>query len=449
MNIKQLDYLRSLGYSNNEAIDIFSNSTRMTAWGYSHKIDGELVNKLGNLLGIADKKKRVGFILYWLMRSDRSNSWLRVPKSKQWYEGRSSVSGISYDLLVTKVIDKLVSLDMIDVIPGSHYHQLQTLIKPNRNFSFLFDIRLDNKALLLNQQIHNDSFLPVVLRNKSKKIIKVSQGNRILKKMSKDLSLINKTNSSSSITLSYSLLLLSPSLEGNTTNDEEQTQSISGLKADEKMSSLIGENNTINHLFYYTRMFNERKSNKTLFEAGGRFYSRGSNLPKRVRDEIMIDGEKTVELDFSCYHPTMIAAMCSETLSVDPYSLPYDLVDSWGRADHKKAVNGIINCSSKKAANGFLQSLGIKKPSRYIAAVLNLTPYLKDFIGTDAGVRLQKTDSDIANRIMIEFINTTGSAILCWHDSFRVQEKYEDLLKDIMKRTFRETFNTNIEVHNV
>ena len=54
---------------------------------------------------------------------------------------------------------------------------------------------------------------------------------------------------------------------------------------------------------------------------GGRFYGEYQNLPKSERDQILIDGEMTVELDFKSLHYAMMYAKAGLQLEDDPYSV--------------------------------------------------------------------------------------------------------------------------------
>lgn len=52
---------------------------------------------------------------------------------------------------------------------------------------------------------------------------------------------------------------------------------------------------------------------------GGRFYGDYQNLPKAERDQIFIDGEPTVELDFKSLHYAMMYALAGIQMEGDPY----------------------------------------------------------------------------------------------------------------------------------
>ncbi|NRP53652.1 MULTISPECIES: hypothetical protein [unclassified Marinobacterium] len=54
---------------------------------------------------------------------------------------------------------------------------------------------------------------------------------------------------------------------------------------------------------------------------GGRFYGEYQNLPKSERNQILIDGERTVELDFKSLHYAMMYAKAGLQLEDDPYSV--------------------------------------------------------------------------------------------------------------------------------
>ena len=63
-----------------------------------------------------------------------------------------------------------------------------------------------------------------------------------------------------------------------------------------------------------------RSFSRGSFEFGGRFYSEAygvQQLTKRLRKEIIIDGEETIELDFKALHPSIIYALKGIELDED------------------------------------------------------------------------------------------------------------------------------------
>lgn len=188
------------------------------------------------------------------------------------------------------------------------------------------------------------------------------------------------------------------------------------------------------------RIFSEGR-----FDRGGRFY-RGwwQQIPQHYRKYITIDNEPTVELDYSRYHISILYAQRGLTLSNDPYTV------------HPKVSTDI----AKYAINAMLNAKNIvREPEAFNAETCGLT--WKQFIkiiedkhkpivdshkwNTGYGLTLQFIDSNIAEEIMIYFVK---HKILCLpiHDSFIIQKRYENKLKEIMKNTYKKHFNKPIIV---
>lgn len=88
---------------------------------------------------------------------------------------------------------------------------------------------------------------------------------------------------------------------------------------------------------YLVRRFSES------YERGGRLYDGyWQNMPKAIRQRLLLDGEATVELDFSRIHPTIIFADKGQTLDIDPYDVPgFPNMEEAG----KETFNQLLNSS--------------------------------------------------------------------------------------------------------
>lgn len=86
---------------------------------------------------------------------------------------------------------------------------------------------------------------------------------------------------------------------------------------------------------------------------GGRFYGDYQNLPKADRDLILIDGERTVELDFKSLHFAMMYADVGIQLQVDPY-----LVDGFSRQTIKLVSLILANTSHLHVLKGQITQSG-------------------------------------------------------------------------------------------
>jgi hypothetical protein len=79
---------------------------------------------------------------------------------------------------------------------------------------------------------------------------------------------------------------------------------------------------------------------------GGRLYGPWwQNLPKEERAKLLIDGEPTLECDYSSIHPQIIFARQGEPFDFDPY-----LIDGFTRDEIKLGVLIALNVDSERGA---------------------------------------------------------------------------------------------------
>mgnify|MGYP001381865322 CR=1 FL=1 len=78
-------------------------------------------------------------------------------------------------------------------------------------------------------------------------------------------------------------------------------------------------------------------------------------------------------------------------------------------------------------------------------AIIEKHQPIQHYFYSDTGTRLQFIDSQLAEAIMLKFIDNQDP-ILPVHDSFLVHNGYESALEQYMKDFFRERFDRNIEV---
>lgn len=190
---------------------------------------------------------------------------------------------------------------------------------------------------------------------------------------------------------------------------------------------------------------------------GGRMYSPLQNLPSRQRLELSLQGSPAYEEDFSALHPTLVL---HQRGLVAPDNL-YDFVTCDGlssaecRAIVKFVVNCTLNCrstaSGAKAAASNVQrkerelakrrGTPPRKMARYVHAiakhVYRALPALFENLSEDTGKRLHRADSDIARRIIREFV-VAGLPVMNVHDSFVVRFDDRRLLHDTMQAAYHE-----------
>jgi hypothetical protein len=101
------------------------------------------------------------------------------------------------------------------------------------------------------------------------------------------------------------------------------------------------------------------------FERGGRFYQPSwQQMPKKYRPYLIVNGERTVEVDYSCLHPTMLAAKQKVDLGTDAYNVFPDTpepprVRRWV----KKTFAALINDETGKIHQPLTSPRGRNHPS--------------------------------------------------------------------------------------
>lgn len=193
------------------------------------------------------------------------------------------------------------------------------------------------------------------------------------------------------------------------------------------------------------RVFNNKD-----WEQGGRFNGAWwINCPSDLRRNIVINGKRTVEVDYSGLHAAMLFAELGKHIPDDPYER---CLRQTGSPKERKLIkltfNALLNADSVQQPSkieGYsedLTGLGWDDFKRFI---VNSYPELKHHFGSGVGLRLQRKDSDLAEVIMLKFAKRRY-ACLPVHDSFIVHHEMEDVLIDTMKTAFQDMFGAVGEV---
>jgi hypothetical protein len=198
------------------------------------------------------------------------------------------------------------------------------------------------------------------------------------------------------------------------------------------------------------------------WELGGRIHGGWwQRIPSAYRKDILINDQYTVEVDYSGLHIALIHALEGVPLHRDPYELGalfYGVRKKDQRADVKSLVLMAINAETLHGA--FRAFLGKRNQEgrtavsdktgetitvRYnyellkklIDAFVKVNPVMKDYLGTDQGVRLMHYDGEITARLL-NYFTEEEIPILSVHDSYIVQSECEVKLKDKMTEIARE-----------
>lgn len=199
------------------------------------------------------------------------------------------------------------------------------------------------------------------------------------------------------------------------------------------------------------RVFNDN------FDKGGRFYGAWwQNIPKKLRDNIVIDDEPTIELDFKGFHIALLYAYEGiDYFADDPKKDPYKVV-GFDRGTVKLLLQTILNSKNEnEAKRGFRQA----RYKNYLPPMSNadlkvliegfetMHAPIKDYFYKEEGLYLQNVDARIAGHVIEScmkegvvnlelgqrgIVKRDKFIVLPIHDSFRVQAKYSEALERAM-----------------
>ena len=190
-----------------------------------------------------------------------------------------------------------------------------------------------------------------------------------------------------------------------------------------------------------------RVFNDTEFNTGGRFYGGWwQNIPKRYRRLITIDGKRTVEADYSNLHPAILYAQLGLHPPSDAYT---NILPDLPRKVAKQAFNAMVNAnqSTKVQPRGMRLSDYGYRWADVVTAMFEKHQPISEAFFRGAGRRLQRKDSELAERVMLSFLEYAEPvAVLPMHDSFIMHHGYETELKTLMEQHFQQMFGQAINI---
>ncbi len=196
---------------------------------------------------------------------------------------------------------------------------------------------------------------------------------------------------------------------------------------------------------------------------GGRFYGAWwQGISSDLRSLIKINGNNTIEIDFSMLHPTLLYIQETGKLPTkDPYVIPEieNLNETEMRTYRdslKTLLNAIINSTSNRISNeppkgddghylkdtegNYIKKYTLPRGMSFVEAKKALTEHnqeIEEHFFSDAGVRLQNIDSKIALKVMQKCI-LQGFIALPVHDSFIVETQRKEELQNFMVEAVKE-----------
>jgi len=180
------------------------------------------------------------------------------------------------------------------------------------------------------------------------------------------------------------------------------------------------------------------------FDSGGRLFGGfWQPLSKKQRlEDVAIDGEDVVELDYGQMNPRLLYALCGEQPpEQDAYDIP-------GYSMHREGVKKIMNAMIFATKRLVRMPHGVRKRfaechsiERVMQAIEITHPAIKDAFFKGLGHDLQFMESQIMVNVLLS-LRGLGIIALPIHDSVIVKKSKIEVVKDIMHTCFFE--NTGI-----
>ena len=226
---------------------------------------------------------------------------------------------------------------------------------------------------------------------------------------------------------------------------KKKLQSINNENSKHRIEFVIGKHNG------YISAQLHAVFNNSSFTQNGRIYSGAlgyQGLPKLVRKTILIDGETTVERDYSAHHPRIMYALKGISYTEDPYKAIFEDIDDKLIKILKAVFLVLINAPNKAKVHGGifkrLESIPksfsvLKEKNLTIAGLVKLCKSvhkdIEELFTSNQGFRLANIDSLIALQV-VEYFTSQGKACLPVHDSFIVKEEDDQELVNIMSHVY-------------
>lgn len=188
------------------------------------------------------------------------------------------------------------------------------------------------------------------------------------------------------------------------------------------------------------------------------------NIPSTYRKHILIDGQDTIELDYSAQVVHIVAGFEGIQLTGDPYEIA---LPDFGRCAARTLIKSIIlvivnSSGEEKSAFKAIRSKvyearkkkkielpDIRLTDAFLKTVLNQVlakhPFLEKYAMKGIGKDLFMHDAEIARQIIQTFLDA-GKVVLPIHDGFVVKQSDKDLLRETMERVWFEMFGTTIPI---
>ena len=169
------------------------------------------------------------------------------------------------------------------------------------------------------------------------------------------------------------------------------------------------------------------------------------NMTGEQRAQLTINDEPTIEIDYRCHHPKILADLAGFELNWDPYTTGLQT-----RKEGKIDWNILINASDQKSAHkAIIQEVmagdplwcdgeNARQAMKRMEAIERRNKLFEPYFYKGYGLRLQNIDSDIMVRLQLNLLKrgiTTASV----HDSVIGQDRHEGDIDEEKDRSFEQT----------
>ena len=415
---------------------------------YSSKNDvvSKLSQDIFDAINIDKVKKRelklrcVATTILNLKVAYETRHYVRVSRKNEYYSQypkRYKYPFYTY-YIMKPIIDGLADMGKLELLTGfknfNDNSGQQTKIAPTKEF--IEELKAIKRDMF--EEVEPPEL--VILKNREDKFYKDYRDTNKTRKMRRSLVSYNELRQKSRITLKDVNINQLPEEKSLKVNEFLNRYS---LKDDYTLKEL-----PLRNPFIY-RVFNDT------FKLGGRYYGGiESNMPKLLRQSLYIDGEGTVEKDFSSMHIRMLYHSKGIDYKNDAYNAVsngdpelrklYKLIGlvTINSTDMHNAINGIRNEIRDIGLNSLFPNLKDESIKPYIDNWVSAHPQISEFLNSDYGIKLQNIDSYIAQDVVDHF-RKKSIVVLVVHDSFIVQKKHEDELVQVMNDSYRNKFSFN------
>ena len=366
--------------------------------------------------------------------------WLEDPemcisfaRGENFYKVGSRYNKLSISKDIIKIADALLDQGFIDQKLGSESAKKVTRIWPLEPLIAYFSAATFPEFLI---DIHQDSEC-IVLRDDGKEL------------EYQDKNVPFDIDHARSLLLEYNALLRKThidisSLEHPVVVSEHYDKKLKRDKT--RRVSLRHDNKFVRRIFY--------RGNWAL---GGRYHGGWwQQIPSALRNQILIDDQYTVEVDFSGFHISLAYGLEGHQPPDDPYALSVSiggLSKEQQRKDVKLVALTSINAKDRKTTfsafrdqrNRDQRGLPSSQKIKYTNTLLEqlLDNFLKtnlpisNYLCADKGVELMALDGEITTQIIKHFTDRKVP-LLTVHDSYIVESSREPELMDVMQSVTRE-----------